>query len=215
MSRKRIRSAPRSRPSVMQIALRDQSCAPRPRSCASSSTCSGSCHVRERRRLVATEDQEELVVGRLARAAARSVSAVYEGPSRSISIRDTRSRSSSAIASSHHLEARLGARVVLELPVRRPGPPAITTSRSSSSCAHASCAQTRWPMCGGLNAPPRMPTRKRLLADLAGAFDHELVGGQLAQRRSARARAASGSSCRSRRPCRRPPPSVKRVDALT
>ena len=42
-------------------------------------------------------------------------------------------------------------------------------------------------MCGGLNAPPRMPTRRGLLADLAGSFDHELVGSQLTERdRSAR-----------------------------
>src|SRR5215210_1231643 len=53
---------------------------------------------------------------------------------------------------------------------------------SSSSCTSASWAHTRWPMCGGLNAAPRMPTRKpALLADLALALDHVLVGGELTQ----------------------------------
>ena len=34
-----------------------------------------------------------------------------------------------------------------------------SSTRSSPSCAHASCAQTRWPTWGGLNVPPSSPTR--------------------------------------------------------
>src|SRR5215211_8680433 len=61
-------------------------------------------------------------------------------------------------------------------------PIGMNSTLSSCSCTSASCAHTRWPMCGGLNAPPRMPTRKpALLADLALALDHVLVGGELAK----------------------------------
>src|SRR5829696_9763299 len=56
----------------------------------------------------------------------------------------------------------------------------MKTTLSSSSCSSASCAHTKWPMCGGLNAPPRIPIRK-LLANLARALDDELVRGQLTQ----------------------------------
>src|SRR3954453_2045061 len=72
---------------------------------------------------------------------------------------------------------------------------------SSSSCAKASCARIRCPMCGGLNPPPRIPIRKlgavpparvlrapprywhgdhRLRPHLAGALDHVLERAELA-----------------------------------
>src|SRR5690349_21054327 len=59
------------------------------------------------------------------------------------------------------------------------------TSRTSSrpSCHAASEASTRWPMCGGLKAPPRIPTAATapLPPDLPVAMDDVLGGGQLAQ----------------------------------
>ena len=50
---------------------------------------------------------------------------MYDGPSRSSSIRDTSKRSSPATASSHISSRSLGARVVLDLTVRRPAPTGI------------------------------------------------------------------------------------------
>ena len=81
---------------------------------------------RQRRRLVAAQDQEQLVVRRLRRAAARACppcTTAPRGPSRSAT---SAKRSSSAIASSHHLEPRLGARVVRPASGAAPRPPART-----------------------------------------------------------------------------------------
>src|SRR3954470_5775883 len=57
----------------------------------------------------------------------------------------------------------------------------MNTTRSSSSWSNASCAQTRWARCGGLNVPPRRPSRAKLGADLAVAVDQIARRAQLAQ----------------------------------
>src|SRR3954447_15684513 len=57
----------------------------------------------------------------------------------------------------------------------------MNTTRSSSSPTYASCAHTRWAMCGGLNVPPRRPSRAKLRADLAVAVDQIASRAQLAQ----------------------------------
>src|SRR3954470_12172123 len=57
----------------------------------------------------------------------------------------------------------------------------MNTTRSSSSWSNASCAQTRWARCGGLNVPPRRPSRAKLGADLAVAVDQIASRAQLAQ----------------------------------
>src|SRR5215204_2914742 len=54
-------------------------------------------------------------------------------------------------------------------------------TRSSSSWTSASCAQTRWARCGGLNVPPSRPTSATLGPDLARALDQVLDRAQLAQ----------------------------------
>src|SRR5215217_264129 len=56
-----------------------------------------------------------------------------------------------------------------------------SSTRSSSSWISASCAQTRWARCGGLNVPPSRPTRATLWPDLARALDHVFERAQLAQ----------------------------------
>ena len=83
---------------------------------------------------------------------------MYERPGTSASARETPSRSSPATAASHSATR-----------CSTPGSPSASlcggvwtgssSTRSSPSCAHASCAQTRWPMCGGLNVPPSRPMR--------------------------------------------------------
>src|SRR5215213_6946364 len=40
---------------------------------------------------------------------------------------------------------------------------------------------TRWPRCGGLNVPPRIPTRRRSSANVPVALHEVLVRAQLAQ----------------------------------
>src|SRR3954451_11092262 len=57
----------------------------------------------------------------------------------------------------------------------------MNTTRSSSSWSNASCAHTRWARCGGLNVPPRRPSRAKLGADLAVAVDQIASRAQLAQ----------------------------------
>src|ERR671935_3122584 len=93
-------------------------------------------------------------------------------------MRDTSKRSSPATASSHS-SSRVSAPGSGSIRRWGASPTGMNVTRSSSSWTSASCAQIRCPMCGGLNAPPRIPTRNALLADLAGALDHVLEGGQL------------------------------------
>src|SRR4051812_34392169 len=59
----------------------------------------------------------------------------------------------------------------------------MRTTRSRPSWAWASWARTRWPACGGLNVPPRMPRRRgpRGSADVPVALHEVLVRAQLAQ----------------------------------
>ena len=62
--------------------------------------------------------------------------------------------------------------------------PARAATRSRPSWSRASWAQTRCPMCGGLNVPPRTPSvraTRRHGTHVAVALDHVLVGAQLAQ----------------------------------
>src|SRR5689334_24899614 len=59
----------------------------------------------------------------------------------------------------------------------------MSTTLSSPSWACASWAMTRWPTCGGLNDPPRIPIliRGARSADVPVALDEVLVRAELAQ----------------------------------
>src|SRR5687767_10002915 len=59
----------------------------------------------------------------------------------------------------------------------------MSTTLSRPSCACASCAIARWPTCGGLNVPPRMPILigARASPDVPVALHEVLVRAQLAQ----------------------------------
>ena len=143
-----------------------------------------------------------------------SVSTVYEGPGRSTSACETSSQS---------VRPRPRARTsgsARSLPgscsIVRCGasPTGISTTRSSPSCQSLLRA-TMCPMCGGLKAPPRIPSAACLPAHLARAADDVL------RRWSARA-SAIGPRAWSfwvelpiSAPMPNSPPSVKRVDAFT
>src|SRR3954469_11561427 len=110
----------------------------------------------------------------------RRVSTVHDGPGRSASTRETLSRSSPATASSQSRTRcpQPGSASIALCGGSRTG---ASSTWSSSSCTHASCAHTRWPTWGGLNVPPRMPTRKASAPDLAHPVDQVLERAQLAQ----------------------------------
>ena len=113
----------------------------------------------ERRRLVPAQDQEQLVVRRLLAQRGERLGGVRGrvlAPPPSATPRSGRRPATASSAISSRASApgsssisRCGAT-----------PTGMNTTRSSSSWTSASCAHTRWPMCGGLNAPPRIPTRK-------------------------------------------------------
>ena len=127
-------------------------------SVASSSTVSGSRHDGSPRAMSPPTMKVRSSSGVRA-CSARSVSTVYDGPPR----RDLE------VADVEALVARA------RRAGRAPGAPArpgsrsaslcggcatgVSSTRSSSSCAAASDAQTRWARCGGLKVPPRMPMR--------------------------------------------------------
>ena len=219
ISKKRTRSPPRqaARASAHdRLALPARRAPPPPRS-PGAAPRSGSCHVRQRRRLVGAEDQEQLVVGRALRAAPRACPTVYDGPSRSISIRET----AKAFVAGHGQLAQLVARLGRPGRARSRGaaawPTGISTTWSSSSCAVASCAQTRCPMCGGLNAPPKIPTSQAaLLRPAPGRSPRPRTC-----RCAARAAPIGPRACSFwvelpiSAPIPNSPPSVKRVDAFT
>ena len=207
LDQRHVEVADRSRPQAgdpTPISLRAQPTRSTAATVASSSTSLGLVPGRQRRRLVAAQDQVQLVVRAALAQRPRACPTCRTAPSRSSSSRDTSKRSSSAVASSA-ISSRTSA----------PGSP------SSSRCGASPDRHEQHPVQLELDdAPPARrpggPVRRverpaedprrisgDLLPDLPRALDDELVGGQLAQRRSARAHAASGSSCRSRRPCRR------------
>ncbi len=87
---------------------------------------------------------------------ASAVSTMYDKPPRWISMGSTvtpaiPSKQRSAIA--NRCTAGVRAR-----PLRGCVAAGTTTNRSSDSASAASCATSRWPMCGGSKLPPKMPT---------------------------------------------------------
>ena len=95
------------------------------------------------------------------------VSTVYDGPSRVSSMSET-SKRSSPVTAWRHISRRW----------RGPGScstglwggmrAGISITRSRRSSPYASCAHTRWPRCGGLKVPPRIPRRTALRDAHAG-----------------------------------------------
>ena len=125
-------------------------------------TRSGSRHCGRRAAWSAPSDEHELVI-RLARVQRlERLHRVGAGPACPPRARDTSSPSAPAPPARTGAAAPRAPGVVLDLPVGRARRPASAATRSSPSCQRASCAQIRWPMCGGLKAPPRMPTRRCL-----------------------------------------------------
>ena len=118
MSKNSIRSRPaggRADPDRLALHLARSTTA----TVASASTCSGSCQLRQRRRLVAAQDQHQLVRRATRSRSTRSVSAVYDGPSRSHLDPRHAKRSSPADGQLAQLQPHLGAGVVRRAPMRR------------------------------------------------------------------------------------------------
>ena len=103
-----------------------------------------------------------------------------------------------------HRQPQLAARVVGDPLVRRLAGRAPGSPRSRPSCQSASWASARWPRCGGLNAEPRtpMPAPARATHAPGRRRGRRTCRSSARAARSARGRAASGSSCRSRPPSR-------------
>ena len=150
---------------------------------------------------VASDDEGQLVL-RAQLMEPRRVSTVYERPGASASTRET----PRPLVAGHRAPRRAprGA--------RRPGrrrppcaaacPTGTSSTRSSPSCAARLLRADQMAEVGRVERPAEQPDARYSGPDLAVALDQVLERAQLAQRRSARGRAASGSSCRSRRPSR-------------
>ena len=115
---------------------------------------------RQRGGLVAAEDQHELVAGRARPELAERVGRVRRALAvdldpRQVEALVARGRVARTSRSAPRLRGPAGS------PGAARGRPASRRTTSSSSWACASCAQTRCPTCGGLNAPPKRPIRKR------------------------------------------------------
>ena len=177
---KRSRSAPASPASLRTIASRAQSTRSTAATVGELEHPLGLVPARQRRGLVAAQDQRELVVRAALAQRRERVRRCTTGPGRSSSMRDTSSRCRPP-RPARQLEPHLRPRVAPRAPMRRLARPARAPPCRAPSCTRASCAQTRCPRCGGLKAPPRMPDPRHLLPDLPRALDHELVGGELAR----------------------------------
>ena len=153
-------SAPRSRPILMPIPLRVQLGALDHRHGGVLEHPLGLVPGRQRRGLVSAQDQEQLVLGRLRAQRRERVRRVRGALAVDLDPRDTRSarRRRSPAPPSRGAPRRPGRPRACGA---APGPPARRRRRSSPSCSSDSCAHTRWPRCGGLKAPPKIPTRKR------------------------------------------------------
>ena len=127
------------------------------------------------------DDEDQLVLRRLVTKCAQRIDGVRRSPALELDARTPRSARRRPPRSSHSSSRTLG-----------PGSPSsslcggtptgISSTRSRPSWTCASCAQTRWPRCGGLNVPAEDAERARgSTPDVPVALDHVLVGAQLAQ----------------------------------
>ena len=159
MSKNTAASPPASPPSAPSTATRSV-----PARCATAgrASASTSCGSRHDGRLAAMSAPRISVSSScgLAARSDRSVSTVYDVPPRSSSTKDTASRGSPATASSHS-SARTAAPGSSATALCGGTAAGTSSTRSSPRRSSASWASTRWPRCGGLNVPPRMPTRAR------------------------------------------------------
>ena len=145
--RRTRRSAPRrlGRTALDDLLARGARRARRRRPSPARSTSSGSCHDRQRRGLVAAEDQEAARRPAARSRSARSVSTVYDGPARSISIRATRRAARRPHVACSHIVKRAPRRRDRARSSRCGASPTGTkhAPRRARAATCASCAQIR------------------------------------------------------------------------
>ena len=151
-------------------------------SSASSRMASGSRHVGSESAMSPPTMKVSSSSGASRHAALRRVSTVNDGPGAvGLDARDAEPLVAGD-REPHSAHAVLDARVGLDLLVRRLVRPARAARGRARAAASASCAQTRWPTCGGLNVPPRSPTAPGVSARTwPVALDQVLERAQLAQ----------------------------------